>query len=45
MHYGCLGIVTEVTLRTVELQILYCKKLNTDFQFLLDEFSAMNEAS
>lgn len=45
MHYGCLGVVTEITLKTVPLEILYCKKINTDFQTLLEDFSEMNEKS
>lgn len=45
MHYGSLGVVVEVTFRTVPMQILTCKKITTDFKTLCELYKGMNESS
>lgn len=34
MHYGSLGVIVEVTFRTVPMEILTCKKISTNFTTL-----------
>lgn len=45
MHYGSLGVIVEVTLRTVPMETLTCTKITTDYTSLLEVFSRMNETS
>lgn len=45
MHYGSLGVVIEVTFRTVPMEILTCKKITTNFDTLCSIFTEMNEKS
>ena len=42
MSLGCLGIITEVTLRTVPNQIMTCKKITTNYENLCCLFTEMN---
>lgn len=45
MHFGSLGVVVEVTFKTVPMETLACTKITTDFTALIDIFSPMNETS
>ncbi|KAL4496051.1 hypothetical protein ABPG72_015473 [Tetrahymena utriculariae] len=45
MHYGSLGVVVEVTFRTIPMEILACKKITTNFDTLCSVYSQMNEKS
>lgn len=45
MHYGSLGVVVEVTLRTVPMEVLTCKKITTNFDTLCQVYKEINEKS
>jgi len=45
MHYGSLGVVVEVTLRKIPMEILTCKKISTSFDNLCRLYIDMNKQS
>lgn len=45
MHYGSLGVVVEVTLRKIPMEIMTCKKISTSFENLCRLYVDMNKQS